>query len=577
MATIQIADNDARKQYTQAVTANSTQLVIDFPFFSLDDIQVVVTSAAGADTTLTRGTGAGTFAVVGTAVDDGFSGGYVTLGDTYSDAATKFTIFRDIPIARTTDFPTSGPFNIASLNTQLDKIFAIEQELETQITRSFKLPESDSGTAVLPNVAARSNKYLAFDSNGNPIASDGTVNATPINSAMQPFVQSSNVTDARALLLAGSNLTIPSGGFNTTIQSTGDINLTPGSNDQVIVNTDGTRSFQAGNVKIEDNLISAANGQGELRLEPNGAGPLLINGTATVTEDTSTGTILSVHGTNTQGMIELVSEASGTVSSADVGKIQFNMTNNDATFKRCAEIAVTAEGATNSQRGGNILFKTRDNAATAMTEHMRLTREGRLGIGNNTPGSPLHVKSAANEQLVQIEATASSYTTNMIFIKTNKGASNSHKYLKINHNSGTVSEATSIQIIGNGNVQNANNSYGSISDQRIKQDLTDASSQWEDIKALNFKNYKEKHSVSVNGDDAPVLLGLIAQDLESAGMNGLVETVEPDPYQKDTLGITDDVKAVKYSILYLKAVKALQEAITKIEALEARVTTLENA
>ena len=112
MATIQIADNDARVQYTQAVTANTTQLTIDFPFFDLDDINVIFTTAAGVDTSLSRGTGTGTFAVVGTAVDDGFSGGYITLGDTYGSGTDTFTVFRDIPVARTTDFPTSGPFNI---------------------------------------------------------------------------------------------------------------------------------------------------------------------------------------------------------------------------------------------------------------------------------------------------------------------------------------------------------------------------------------------------------------------------------------------------------------------------------
>ena len=87
----------------------------------------------------------------------------------------------------------------------------------------------------------------------------------------------------------------------------------------------------------------------------------------------------------------------------------------------------------------------------------------------------------------------------------------------------------------------------------------------------------------MDGDNAPVLLGLIAQDLETAGMNGLVETVEPDPYQKE-LCIKEDVKAVKYSVLYMKAVKALQEAMTRIETLEtemtalkARVTALEDA
>ena len=67
MATIQIADDDARVQYTQAVVANTTQLTIDYPFFSLDDINVIVTNAAGTDTILTRGTGTGTFAVVGVA------------------------------------------------------------------------------------------------------------------------------------------------------------------------------------------------------------------------------------------------------------------------------------------------------------------------------------------------------------------------------------------------------------------------------------------------------------------------------------------------------------------------------
>jgi hypothetical protein len=164
MATISIADNDARVQYTQAVTANTTQLTIDFPFFDYDDINVIVTSAAGVDTTLTRGTGTGTFAVTGTSVDDGYSGGYVTLGDTYSDASTKYTIFRDIDVERTTDFPTSGPFNVSALNTELDKLFAIEQELETKIGRTMKLADSDTAaTLSLPNLDTRKGTVLAFN------------------------------------------------------------------------------------------------------------------------------------------------------------------------------------------------------------------------------------------------------------------------------------------------------------------------------------------------------------------------------------------------------------------------------
>ena len=40
---------------------------------------------------------------------------------------------------------------------------------------------------------------------------------------------------------------------------------------------------------------------------------------------------------------------------------------------------------------------------------------------------------------------------------------------------------------------------------------------------------------------------------------------------------TSNVKTVKYSVLYMKAIKALQEAQTRIETLETKVKTLEDA
>ena len=40
---------------------------------------------------------------------------------------------------------------------------------------------------------------------------------------------------------------------------------------------------------------------------------------------------------------------------------------------------------------------------------------------------------------------------------------------------------------------------------------------------------------------------------------------------------TDTVKAIKYSVLYMKAIKALQESMERIEQLETKVTALENA
>ena len=175
MATISIADNDARIQHQigsggNVAGSSGTTFTIDFPFFDLNDINVIITDALGNDTTLTRGTGTNTFAVTGTAVDDGFSDGNITLGSVYTSVTV--TVFRDIPVTRTTDFATSGPFNIAALNTELDRIIAIQQELETDISRALILPATDPLSGIVfPNSTTRANKFLAFDANGNAIAS----------------------------------------------------------------------------------------------------------------------------------------------------------------------------------------------------------------------------------------------------------------------------------------------------------------------------------------------------------------------------------------------------------------------
>ena len=67
-------------------------------------------------------------------------------------------------------------------------------------------------------------------------------------------------------------------------------------------------------------------------------------------------------------------------------------------------------------------------------------------------------------------------------------------------------------------------------------------------------------------------------------MNGLVkdevlytaedkEVIDGDK----NVGDIKNYKSVKYSILYMKSIKALQEAMERIETLEAKVTALENA
>ena len=137
------------------------------------------------------------------------------------------------------------------------------------------------------------------------------------------------------------------------------------------------------------------------------------------------------------------------------------------------------------------------------------------------------------------------------------------------------------EIESNGDFQSATNSYGSTSDERLKEHIEDSPSQWDDIKAMRVRKY----SFITDETDGPTQLGVIAQELEASGMTGLVKTKPymdppadgegPDEPVLDADGNPTDYKTVKYSVLYMKAVKALQEAMERIETLEARVLALE--
>jgi hypothetical protein len=123
------------------------------------------------------------------------------------------------------------------------------------------------------------------------------------------------------------------------------------------------------------------------------------------------------------------------------------------------------------------------------------------------------------------------------------------------------------EVEANGDVENATGSYDTISDQRLKQDIVDANSQWSDIKALQIRNFKFINDVNQNGENALRHIGVVAQEVESSGMTGLVKT-------KIDEATGEEIKSVKSSIIYMKAVKALQEAMARIETLETELAKL---
>jgi len=257
--------------------------------------------------------------------------------------------------------------------------------------------------------------------------------------------------------------------------------------------------------------------------------------------------------------------------------------------------------------GGELVFLTRNSgdSSDTLTHNGRMFNDGDFVIGsqNNDP-----------------DGTKGAYIDYSGFFVAHQDTSNANPLLfrGISNHGGT--EEPKVEMTADGSFKSRNNNYTSFSDERIKKNITDAKSQWDDIKSINFKNFKFK---TEDGSSGATLLGVIAQDLEKTSPN-LVESTDPsiadiirssefgeveddinrpktyeNPdelpsgkkvgdlvldgsgnkiYKKKIKSLTGEkVKVVKYSVLYLKAVKALQEAMTRIETLEAKVKALEEA
>jgi len=116
-----------------------------------------------------------------------------------------------------------------------------------------------------------------------------------------------------------------------------------------------------------------------------------------------------------------------------------------------------------------------------------------------------------------------------------------------------------------GNVTNTNNSYGQISDIKLKENIVDATNKLDELKQIKIRNF------NFIGDDTKQI-GVVAQELETIFPALITDTEDVDA-DGNNAGTT--TKEVKYSVLLPIAIKAIQELTTKLEAAEARITTLE--
>jgi hypothetical protein len=218
--------------------------------------------------------------------------------------------------------------------------------------------------------------------------------------------------------------------------------------------------------------------------------------------------------------------------------------------------------------GLNITFQT--GSTGAQSERARITSAGYFKASNsgnytNATGAYHEFYQTGGSAVCYFRATDANYTGTVIEGSGDRATTNTSYYL-IDVYNGNLSGR--FRVTDAGNCQNTNSSYGGTSDIKLKQDIVDAASQWDDIKSLRVRKYRFK-----DNPESALQIGVVAQEIEAVSPGLVEESIDRDKDGND-LGTT--TKSVKYSVLYMKAVKALQEAMARIEQLETKVAALES-
>jgi hypothetical protein len=252
-------------------------------------------------------------------------------------------------------------------------------------------------------------------------------------------------------------------------------------------------------------------------------------------------------------------------------------------------VITSAAGFTKS----DIFFATRDvTTDTAPTERMRITSGGFLKASTNgtyiaaQSFHELRTNQNARALLITNSSTTLTQENGLDIIFTEASPNNATSKFIVCEDS----SAFRFIVYSNGNVQNTNNSYGSLSDIKLKENITDASPKLNDLLKVKIRNY------NLIGEETKQI-GVIAQELEEvfpAMVSESEDFEEIEVHQLDEEGnevlneegevVTTKervskgttTKSVKYSVFVPMIIKAIQEQQEIINEMRAEIDSLKN-
>ena len=213
-----------------------------------------------------------------------------------------------------------------------------------------------------------------------------------------------------------------------------------------------------------------------------------------------------------------------------------------------------------------------DFANKSGTSLMRIRGDGNVGIGTTSPSAPLHVDGV----IVQENSSTNITSTQMHFVNAVSGG---QYRIRFDSNS---------SVVGSISVGTSSTAYNTSSDYRLKENVTPLDNASDRLKQIPV------HRFNFIADPDTTVDGFLAHEVQAIipeAVTGAKDAMRDEEYEVTPAVLDDDGNVVTEAVMGTRSVPdyqgidqsklvplltaALQEALTKIEDLEARVTALE--
>jgi hypothetical protein len=286
--------------------------------------------------------------------------------------------------------------------------------------------------------------------------------------------------------------------------------------------------------------------------------------------------------TTTGAGVLYLQKANGTVSAGDkIGEIAFSTSSSNVGIYSEIICEGDATGGS-SDFPGRLVFKTCADGASSPTERMRITSDGLFKFSNtgaygsiDAGGHGFRQGNAGNWVLETVHAATSgnAYGIHSQFPSYSPNNTSSWFYL------GSDSTTNRFIVYSNGGIANYQGNNVNLSDEREKKNIEALDSTWGCLKNWDLKKFHYNEDADTDDKRYGVIAQQVAPHCPEVITDWVKQQAKEAVLDEDGNVVTPAQEeivrmGVKEQQMYWMAIKALQEAQVRIEALEAEVAAL---